>query len=469
MSAGNGSSGAAVSNLSIRGEANVAAGKKWEKFVKVLGNVYTESNPTGIISLGVAENSLMHRELSEYFSRIPVQPAHFTYGSGPWGSPALRAALSDLFNDHFKPFRTVEPNQIVVASGVSAVIDLVAFATADSNDGFLIGRPLYTGFYSDLDARSKVRLLPVSSGREGGVDPMGEGMVEYFEKEFMRQKEEGVRVRGVIFCNPHNPLGKCYSEATIKAYLRFCQRHHIHFISDEVYALSIFSTPTNSTSQSFVSVLSLDLQGLINPELVHVVYGMSKDFSSNGFRAGLLLSQSNAAMMWSIRSVAVFNWSSSIVDNLWTTLLEDKPFLKYYISENQKRLGEAYAQVTSWLDQRGIEYARGGNSGFFVWVDFSNVLGIDTQAGTEEMMGKLNLETGEVSRIASSTNTGNKLEARFQEKLVHEGVYFASGESFFAERNGWYRITFSMPSDLLEAGLQRVDRVLKAWKGGSMA
>ena len=73
---------------------------------------------------------------------------------------------------------------MVVASGVSAVVDPVAFATADSSDGFPIGRPLYTGFHADLDARSKVKSLPVSCGREGNVDPMGEEMVECFEKEF---------------------------------------------------------------------------------------------------------------------------------------------------------------------------------------------------------------------------------------------------------------------------------------------
>lgn len=196
---------------------------------------------------------------------------------------------------------------------------------------------------------------------------------------------------------------------------------------------------------------------------------MSKDFSSNGFRAGVLVSQFNADMMRSIKSIAVFNWCSSIVDNLWTILLEDKPFFQYYISENKKRLGEGYAQVTSWLDQRGIEYARGGNSGFFVWADFSNVLGINAQAGTEEMFGGLTLDNGEVSQIARSSKTGNQLDAQFQEKLIRGGVYLASGNSFFAERNGWYRITFSMPSDLLEIGLQRVDGVLKAWKGVSMA
>ncbi|MCJ1292776.1 hypothetical protein MMC34_004329 [Xylographa carneopallida] len=409
MSSNNDTTIASGSNFSIRGEANVEAGKDWEKLAEVLGNVYTEANPDGVISLGVAENSLFHTELAENFSKVPVQPAYFEYGSRPWGSLALRSALADLFNDYFEPFCSVESTQIVVASGVSAVVDLVAFATADASDGFLIGRPLYTGFHADLDARSKVRLLPVSCGVEGAVDPMSQEMVECFEKEFRKQGEE----RG-----QSTRFDLLQSVATIKAYLRFCQKHQFHFISDEVYALPTFPTPTNTTSQPFVSVLSLDLRGLINPKLIHFVYGMSKDFSSNGFRAGVLVSQSNADMMRSIKSIAIFNWCSSIVDNLWTTLLKDKSFLQYYISENQKRLSEGYVRVISWLDERGIEYVHGGNSGFFVWADFSKVLGINTRAGSEEMMENLTLEIGEVSQIARSTKEGSKLDAQFQEKLV---------------------------------------------------
>ena len=84
-------------------------------------------------------------------------------------------------------------------------------------------------------------------------------------------------------------------------------------------------------------------------------------------------------------------------------------------------------------------------------------------------MENLALENGEISQIARSTEKWNKLDTQFEEKLIREGVYIASGDSFFAERNGWYQITFSMPFNFLEIGLKRVDGVLKAWKGVSTA
>jgi aspartate/methionine/tyrosine aminotransferase len=57
--------------------------------------------------------------------------------------------------------------------------------------------------------------------------------------------------------------------------MAFCQNHRIHLISDEVYGLSVFDTG-NPDAMSFTSVLSFDTTGLIDDELLHVLYGMSK-------------------------------------------------------------------------------------------------------------------------------------------------------------------------------------------------
>jgi aspartate/methionine/tyrosine aminotransferase len=46
-------------------------------------------------------------------------------------------------------------------------------------------------------------------------------------------------------------------------------------ISDEVYALSTFDSES-AKNEKFTSVLSFDTDNLIDPNLVHVLYGMSK-------------------------------------------------------------------------------------------------------------------------------------------------------------------------------------------------
>lgn len=56
--------------------------------------------------------------------------------------------------------------------------------------------------------------------------------------------------------------------------MKFCQKHSIHLISDEIYGLSVFET--GNSAIPFTSVLSFDPAGLIDPDYLHVFYGMSK-------------------------------------------------------------------------------------------------------------------------------------------------------------------------------------------------
>lgn len=57
--------------------------------------------------------------------------------------------------------------------------------------------------------------------------------------------------------------------------MQFCETNKLHLISDEVYALSVH-TPDDKDLPNFTSVLSFDPTGLIDPERLHVLYGMSK-------------------------------------------------------------------------------------------------------------------------------------------------------------------------------------------------
>jgi aspartate/methionine/tyrosine aminotransferase len=58
--------------------------------------------------------------------------------------------------------------------------------------------------------------------------------------------------------------------------MKLCQKYQIHLISDEIYALSVFKNPEAPNAPGFVSVLSIDTTDIIDPHLVHVLWGMSK-------------------------------------------------------------------------------------------------------------------------------------------------------------------------------------------------
>lgn len=98
-------------------------------------------------------------------------------------------------------------------------------------------------------------------------------------------REATCSVKALMVTNPHNPLGVAYPQEVLEACLHFCKKQGLHFISDEVYALSVFDCPDLRHPRPFVSVLSLDLDEIgAEKDRVHVVWSTSKDFGQSGFR-----------------------------------------------------------------------------------------------------------------------------------------------------------------------------------------
>ena len=113
--------------------------------------------------------------------------------------------------------------------------------------------------------------------------------------------------------------------------MKFCQRHQIHLISDEIYALSVWSNPEAPNAVTFTSVLSIDTTDIIDPGLIHVLWGMSKvslmknlywriksltmnlkDFGANGLRIGCIISQNNIPLLDAVKANAYFSHPSSL-------------------------------------------------------------------------------------------------------------------------------------------------------------
>ena len=88
--------------------------------------------------------------------------------------------------------------------------------------------------------------------------------------------------------------------------LKFASKHTLHIISDEVYGLSTYSHILDEKhGDPFISLLTLDsVDELIDPSLVHIIYGFSKDFCLNGFRVGFIIDQHNELLRQYLKTSA---------------------------------------------------------------------------------------------------------------------------------------------------------------------
>ncbi|KAJ5115968.1 hypothetical protein N7456_000316 [Penicillium angulare] len=398
------------------------------------------TNPNGFVNVGVAENSLMHDELLKFLNTKLELPAQYlTYNDGGNGSTRLRTSMAQFLNRHLKPFKQLNPDQLVVTNGVSPAIEHVSWAFTDPGEGILLGRPYYGTFIPDMMTRPKATVVPVSFEE---CDPLSlEGVSKYETALLKFQKETGNKVRALMLCHPHNPLGRCYSREVIIELMRFCQKYQIHLISDEIYALSVWKNTVDEYPPpvKFESALSIDLKGIIDPRLVHVLWGVSKDFGANGLRMGVIISQANEDLHSSLRGASLYTYSSGLADYMMATLFDDLNFTEGYIQESQRRLSQSYAFTVDFLTKHGITYAPGANAAFFVWVD----------------LGKKYRELH--PSVSENDNVGDKV----MDLLLKRKVFLASGALFGSEKDGWFRIVFTQEKDYLILALERIVAALQ--------
>ena len=108
-------------------------------------------------------------------------------------------------------------------------------------------------------------------------------LVEELERAYLNHQNPD-RIKAVVFANPNNPLGRCYEPSVLRECLAFCAEKALHCISDEVYAMSSFSS--SAPFLRFTSILSL-LDNTLPATFasrVHAIWGASKDFGCNGLR-----------------------------------------------------------------------------------------------------------------------------------------------------------------------------------------
>ncbi|QMW35916.1 hypothetical protein G4B84_011445 [Aspergillus flavus NRRL3357] len=269
--------------LSKRGETYAEAGLA-NGYLGHLKAPFDKENKEGVVCFSNAENFLMQDVILHYIrtrAASGLDRTRLTYREGPFGSRRLREAMAKLITTYFYPASPITSDNILFTSGVTNLNAVCAPCLTDPKDGILLGD-----------------------------DPFGPSAVIRYEEAFLKARDEdGVSVRALLICNPHNPLGRCYPRETLEALLQFCQKYQIHIISDEVYALSVYEE--NTYTDGFISLLSIEPANIgVNPALIHVLYGMSKDFAAAGLRLGCLISQNQKLLQaaLSIRIEGIFLW-----------------------------------------------------------------------------------------------------------------------------------------------------------------
>ncbi|KAH7323266.1 1-aminocyclopropane-1-carboxylate synthase [Stachybotrys elegans] len=389
-----------------------------------------EANPEGIVSFSTAENPLVHQELANFANQVELTPAAFTYGFA--GSQRLLRAIAGHIEETFHPATHVNETNVQIFQGVTALHSVLAWALAEPGEGILVTRPVYGRLELDFGNENDVKVVYTDNEVH---EAMELGIVENMERALLKSQEQGTKIKAVLIVNPSNPLGRYYPRETIVEIMKFCQRRRLHLISDEVYALTDFESLEGESENlpHFTSALAIDTDGLIDPNLVHVEYGTSKDFSAAGLRLGILITR-NAELRRAAAALARFHEPSAPSVAITTAMFEDREWCRSFLEFSRATIATAYRAATSRLRELNIPYLE-ANSGFFVYIDLSNWLPPPNTTDHQTL--------GHRAR-----------EFMLAEKLQEGGVFLHPGEEGASEP-GRFRMVYTQPERTMDVGLDR--------------
>lgn len=164
------------------------------------------------------------------------------------GVPLIRQHIAEFLQkrDGFP----ADPETIYLTAGASAgVSNILQLILSSPTDGVMIPipqYPLYTAALALNDARAVEYYLSESDDWAPNIEGL-EGVLE------KAQKDE-TRVRAMVVISPGNPVGNCLSRSSMEAIVRFCYRHKILLLADEVYQTNIFE-PEERPFISFKAVV----------------------------------------------------------------------------------------------------------------------------------------------------------------------------------------------------------------------
>ncbi|MDR2913113.1 MAG: PatB family C-S lyase [Alistipes sp.] len=351
--------------------------------------------------------------------------AHNLYGydiTGEGCAPALGRWLAR------RSGWTIENDWVRLTTGVVSGLGFAIRAFTSPGDGIVIQTPVYAPFRSMTEANDR-RVVTNPLRVTGDSYEMN---LEDLDRKLSTPLEGGGRVSAIILCNPHNPVGRVYSESELRGVGELCVRHDVTIISDEIHSDLVF------TPHRHLHIAALDPRFA---ERCVTFVAPSKTFNIAGLAT----------------SAAII--SSTAMRDAW-----DTEYGRSHIPEGTMfghiALRAAYDHGEAWLEEL-LHYLRGNveyirtflaeqlpsvrcvqqEGTYLMWLDFRELM-----SGTE-------------------SGSGFTSHTELMEWLVHEaGLGLSSGADFGREGIGFARMNIATNRTTIQKALTQLTKAINSIK-----
>jgi len=255
----------------------------------------------------------------------------------------------------------VERRWIRFTPGVIPALNFAVQAYTDAGDAVVIQPPVYHPFRHSITNNGRVVLNNPLARDAGGAYRMDlDGLAKAVG-------EAGGRARMLILSNPHNPVGRVWSEEELRALVDVCAEHGIIIISDEIHSDLVMGkgrhTPVASLSAEAarITVTCTSPSKTFNLAELHVANiiipdeGLYSAFDRALLRSGL----NRPNVMGMVACEAAYRHGGEWVDALVSYLNANYKLMRAFFEEELPAIKVSPLEGTylAWLDFNGLGMA----------------------------------------------------------------------------------------------------------------
>lgn len=312
----------------------------------------------------------------------------------------LFEAYIDWWNTRYN-FKMSKEN-MAYSIGVMPSISSMIRCLTDEDDEILIQAPVYHVFYYVIEDNNR-RVLENELIYENGE----------YKIDFDDLDEKLSKVKLMILCNPHNPIGKIWSSEDLARIGDLCKKHNVILISDEIHC-----DLTDPGIKYNPFEISSDCENVIT------CLSPSKSFNIAGFQSSIVhakndellekiknqmhIDNSDSCNVFAATAViGAYNKSEEWLEELKDVLYENKQIVKEFL-ENE-------LPVIKLVDC---------DATYLLWLDCSRL------------------------------NVASKILSEFLRQ--NQGLFLSAGIDFGQNGDNFLRMNIACPKELLMQGLQKL-------------
>ena len=259
----------------------------------------------------------------------------------------------------------VEREWIVFCPGVVPSLSMAILALSEPNESVIVQPPVYYPFFSVVKKTGR-KLLNNALQQEQG----------HYGMDFSDLAQQAATARMLLFCSPHNPVGRVWSRPELERLLDIARQYQLIIVSDEIHADLIY--PGN---RHWILASLAD-----SPESIITAVAPSKTFNIPGLNLSALIVPNpqyrtairnqlemihvSAANPFSVVAFeAAYRGGGEWLEALMIYLADTREMVRQYLAEYLPGIRLIFSQGTYllWLDCRGLGMGDDELNHFFIF------------------------------------------------------------------------------------------------------